>query len=129
MQINTQDDARKVREIINAKLDELEAEHGLKVQLVGGAKYSTGTFECKIAATAEGAKDLSAQLYDQAATLYGLPALGTRLRTHDGTVLTITGWNRKAQKNKVLLKTADGRMFHGPTGWIKDLVSAGKVIA
>ena len=128
MQINTREDARKARELINAKLAELEAEHGLTVTLDGRITYGGGSLTGKVTAVGEGGSSPTAQDYKLQAMFYGLPELGTKLRSNDGKVLEIVGWNSKAQKNNVLLRDQSGKGFHCPPEYVKTLVSAGKVV-
>jgi hypothetical protein len=45
--------------------------------------------------------------------------LGKKVRTTNGQVFTVTGWNTRAPKNAILLQGEDGRTYHCPRGTLK----------
>lgn len=99
-------------------LKKFAEDNGLEYKGSGG-RYSGDEFKPKIAfrIKAENAKDgmtPEGRAYKEYADQYGLKSewLNVWFASMNGGTFKITGWNTRARKNKVLLESKDGKMFH-----------------
>jgi hypothetical protein len=113
----TSDKIDEINDAINTALADISKEFDVSISF-GNISYDDTMFYSKMTVLINGADSKEVRAYKQNYKFHGLPELGTTFTDH-GRTYTITGFNTRARKNKILIRRDDNENFHCSIDMIK----------
>ena len=108
-----------MRNELNEALNKIVAKYGLSPSEIGNVRYDNATFKTSIELKIEGAAGVEERNAEMMLRLDGLK-VGDRIKTPNGLVLVISGYNHRARKSPVnLVGEQDRKTYKAPVDFCK----------